>query len=419
MSSPALPAPAPVVALLSARTIHIPDPGGLLERLPSPASVAWVRGGDGLVGWGEAARLEVCGPERFATADRWWQAIAGSMDVTDDVRRPGSGPVAFASFGFADFPGRSVVVVPRVVLGRRGGASWLTVVSYDHEPEDLPDADACVPPAPGAVTWSHGALDAPQWLAAVEAVLARIEAGDVGKVVLARDLVAQASSSVDPRHLLRRLSEGYPSCWTFAVEGLVGATPELLLRLRTGEVTSRVLAGTVRRTGREDVDLAAVAALRTSGKDLDEHEFAVASVAESLRPFCSDLDVPQSPGVLSLSNVWHLATDVRGRLAAAARSLEVVAALHPSAAVGGTPRAEALRVISEVEGMDRGRYAGPVGWMDASGDGEWGIALRCAEVVGDRVRAYAGCGIVAGSVPEAEYAETQDKLMPVREALES
>ena len=171
-------------------------------------------------------------------------------------------------------------------------------------------------------------------------------------------------------------------CWTFHVDGLFGATPEMLVRRERGLVTSRVLAGTIRRTGDDEHDLALAGQLARSSKDLEEHEYAVRSVAESLAPHCSSMNVPEVPFVLHLPNVMHLATDVAGVVhdSDGATVLELAAALHPSAAVGGTPTKVAVEMIAEIEGMDRGRYAGPVGWMDSDGDGEFGIALRSAEI---------------------------------------
>jgi menaquinone-specific isochorismate synthase len=227
----------------------------------------------------------------------------------------------------------------------------------------------------------------------------RIAAGDVDKVVLARDLEARAERSIDLRWLLRNLAARYPGCWTFAVDGLVGATPELLVRLERGLVHSRVLAGTIRRTGDDAHDLALAGSLARSSKDLEEHEYAVRSLADALAPHCSSMNVPETPFVLHLPNVMHLATDVAGVLADGVTALALAEALHPTAAVCGTPTTAARDLIRELEGMDRGRYAGPVGWMDGRGDGEWGIALRCAEVDpadGSRLRLLAGCGIVAG-----------------------
>jgi len=228
----------------------------------------------------------------------------------------------------------------------------------------------------------------------------------------------------DPNHLQRHLADEYPSTWVFSHSGLVGATPELLVRLNKSLVTSRVLAGTIRKTGDDERDLALAGSLARSSKDLEEHEYAVRSVADALQPFCSSTNVPESPFVLHLSNVMHLATDVTGVLADTSQPADIfdlVSHLHPSAAVCGTPTETAQRTIDEIEGISRGRYAGPIGWVDARGDGELGIALRCGQISPDQksIRIYAGCGIVAGSDPEREYAESQAKLLPMRTALES
>jgi menaquinone-specific isochorismate synthase len=257
------------------------------------------------------------------------------------------------------------------------------------------------------------------WELAVADAVSRIRNSQLDKVVLARDLIAELSEPLDVRAPLASLAESYPSCWTFNVDQLFGATPEMLIRRERGLVTSRVLAGTIRRTGDDAHDLALAATLARSSKDLEEHEFAVRSVADALAPYCLSMNVPESPFVLHLPNVMHLATDVTGVLDDGTTSLGLAAALHPSAAVGGTPTQTAVDLISEIEGMDRGRYAGPVGWMDADGDGEWGIALRSAEYAGNRVRLFAGCGIVADSDPEAELAEAGAKFVPVRDALTS
>ncbi|KGM08457.1 isochorismate synthase, partial [Cellulomonas bogoriensis 69B4 = DSM 16987] len=277
------------------------------------------------------------------------------------------------------------------------------------------------PAGPGHVSYRDGALAADRWKDAVGRAVQHIRAGGLDKVVLARDVVARTTAPVDQRWLLRRLGEGYASCWTFAVDGLVGATPELLLRSERGLVTSRVLAGTIRRTGDDEADLARAAILAHSSKDLEEHEYAVDSLTRALEPFCSSTNVPETPFVLHLPNVLHLATDVTGVLQDRPHpsSLHLAAALHPTAAVAGTPTDAACDLIAGLEGMDRARYAGPVGWMGADGDGEWGIALRSAELGEDprTVRLFAGCGVVAASDPAAELAESEAKLEPMRHAL--
>lgn len=406
---------------LVVRTIPLDLPADvpLLDFLPSEHPVTWLRRGDGLVGWGRAAEIQTAGATRFADAAKWWSETTSHAVVRDEVDEPGTGLVCFGTFAFADEPGASVLVVPEVIVGRRGDRTWLTTVS-----RGALDAAATVtlaepPRAPEGIVFADGALNGEQWMAVVADAVSRIAAGDLEKVVLARDLVATADQPLDVRWPLRRLAEDYPTCWTFHVDGMFGASPEMLVRRERGLVTSRVLAGTIRRTGDDDRDLSLAAALAHSSKDLEEHEYAVRSVADALDPHCSSMNVPEAPFVLHLPNVMHLATDVAGVVhdADTVSSLQLAEALHPSAAVGGTPTETASRLIAEIEGMDRGRYAGPVGWMDASGDGEWAIALRSAVLDGATVRLFAGCGIVADSDPEAELAEAQAKFVPVRDAL--
>ncbi|GLY13287.1 isochorismate synthase [Kineosporia sp. NBRC 101677] len=414
---------APALAPLIARTVAISDPGPLLELLPPGPGLVWLRRGEGLVGWGEAMRVDGAGASRFTSARRTWADMAQRSVVRDEVRLPGTGPVAFGSFAFSPAsPAGGVLIVPEVVVGHRAGTWWLTTITAGgaipapvrltrHERE---------PVSPEGTEFTPGARDPQDWRAAVAEVIDRIEAGQVEKVVLARDVVARTAQDVDPRDVLARLARDYPNCWTFSVDGLLGATPEMLVKLERGLVTSRVLAGTIRRTQNDEQDLALAASLARSSKDLEEHEYAVRSVAEALAPHCTTTNVPDSPFVLHLPNVMHLATDVTGVLADGATSLDLAAALHPSAAVCGTPTASAADLIEAVEGMDRGRYAGPVGWVDAAGDGEWGIALRSAQFDPEdprRFRLFAGCGIVAGSDPDAELAESEAKLLPIKGAL--
>ena len=423
MTSSAVPTPLgaePSTERMFVTTRPIADPVELLARLPLADPVAWVRGGEGLIGWGVAARLEVRGNERFSRTQRWWSTLCASLEVDDTVSMPGTGPVAFGSFSFDPENGSSIVIVPQVIVGRRAGQAWVTVIG--REPGLRPALPpVSVPERPDSLKWSEGSRSTIEWQQSVAEAVRRIKAGELDKVVLARDVVANVEGPLDRRHLLLRLAASYPSCWTFSVGDLIGATPELLVR-RTGDlVTSRVLAGTVRRRGDDRTDAGLARALLSSDKDTEEHEYAVHSVAKALAAHCTDLDVPSHPHVLELANVQHLATDVTGRLADSATVLALAASLHPTAAVCGTPTERALSVIREIEGMDRGRYAGPVGWFDRHGDGEFGIALRCATIDTDlgQVRSFAGCGIVAGSDPADELAESVAKLVPIRDALES
>ncbi|PZG55648.1 isochorismate synthase [Spongiactinospora gelatinilytica] len=400
------------------RTVAVADPGDLLAHLRGPASYAWVRHGEGMVAWGEAARVTVPpGPGRFAWARDWLAQTLGEADIDDQVRVPGSGPVAFGSFTFDPASPGSVLAVPAAVLARRGGRAWLTTIG--RVPATLAPAAPQPATAPtGPVRYGDGSLSAPQWQHAVSLAVERIRRGDLKKVVLARDLDAVAERPIDLRALLSRLTRRYPACYTFSCAGLVGATPELLVR-RTGEaVESLVLAGTTARAATPAEDAARGTALLSSGKDRHEHACAVDSVRDALAPLCKDLTVPAAPELLKLSNVQHLASPVSGRLSESASVLDVVAAMHPTAAVGGTPTGRAVELIGRLEGMDRGRYSGPVGWIDARGDGEWGIALRCGSIEGSHVRLFAGCGIMADSDPAAELAEAQSKLRVMQDALE-
>ncbi len=409
---------------LVVRTVRIDDPGALVGLLPdSGDTVAWLRRGEGLVGWGVAASCRTTGADRFGEAKQWWADHVRNAVVRDEVDAPGTGVVCFGSFAFADEPGDSVLVVPEVVVGRRGDTTWLTTIGSGSIPAGISVRATEPPQAPIDVRFADGAMSGTEWSAVVEQAVSRINDGALEKVVLARDLVATADSDIDVRWPLQQLAESYTMCWTFHVDGLFGATPEMLVRRERGLVTSRVLAGTIRRTGDDARDIALAATLARSSKDLEEHEYAVRSVADALAPHCSSMNVPEAPFVLHLPNVMHLATDVAGVVHDSAdpsgTSLDLAQALHPSAAVGGTPTKVATELINEIEGMDRGRYAGPVGWMDATGDGEWGIALRSAEIDGPTVRLFAGCGIVADSDPEAELAEAQAKFVPVRDSLVS
>ncbi len=401
--------------------MEIGDPGPLLHLLPEHTPMSWTRHGEGLAGWGEAARFDAVGPNRFAAAEHWWQRMVSTAVVRDEVGLPGCGPVAFGSFAFHDHPGRSALVLPETVVGHRNGRWWVTTVSVSGNLPGVPDIEPMpAPRRPESVAFADGSHSGAAWEKIVAEAVRRINAGDLEKVVLARDLIAECADHVDVRWPVQRLAERYPRCWTFCVDGLIGATPELLVRRERGLVTSRVLAGTIRRSGDDTHDLALAASLARSSKDLEEHEYAVRSVAEALNPHCSSMNVPEAPFVLHLPNVMHLATDLAGVASDGSSSLGLAAALHPSAAVGGTPTDVACALIREIEELDRGRYAGPVGWIDADGDGEWGIALRCAEVDQAnpaRLRLFAGCGIVAGSDPAAELAESVAKLVPMRDAL--
>lgn len=391
---------------------HLP----LIDLLPDDAPLSWVRGGDGLVGWGSYATTVVKGANRFTDARKWWHQQLEKFAVSDSVHLNGTGPVLFASFSF-DPDEESVLVIPKIVVGMRNGSSWITWIGNQPQPALYEEKQVLVD---AEFNWGDGSISPAEWQLRVAKAISEIEETELEKVVLARDLIVHSHRPIDVRKILRNLGDEYPSTWIFAVNGLVGATPELLLRLSRGMVTSRVLAGTISKTGNDEKDLALAASLARSSKDLEEHEYAVRSVADALDPFCTSTNVPESPFVLHLANVMHLATDVTGALIESKKNIDaftILEKLHPSAAVCGTPTHIASQLIQRIEGMSRGRYAGPVGWLDARGDGELGIALRCGQIKDNEIQIYAGCGIVAGSNPEKELTESNAKFAPMRSAL--
>ena len=404
--------------LTSVTTARLGEHLPLLELLPDAQPLSWVRGGDGIVGWGVHATTSVKGTNRFRDAREWWHDQLKKLAVTDSVHFTGTGPLLFTSFSFSPDE-ESVLVIPQVIVGQRADQSWITWIGDAPQPKLVEQVEPLSQPD---FTWRNGSLTSEQWEKRVADAIDAIQSRTIDKVVLARDLNGTSNAEIDPRSILRNLAAEYPSTWCFSIAGLVGATPELLLRLNRAMVTSRVLAGTISKTGDDEKDLALAASLARSSKDLEEHMYAVRSVAESLAPFCSSTNVPDSPFVLHLANVMHLATDVTGAISEFPTHVDafsILEKLHPSAAVCGTPTEVAAKVISDLEGMARGRYAGPVGWIDARGDGELGIALRCGQIDKNQIKLFAGCGIVAGSNPKRELAESQAKFAPMLNALGS
>lgn len=402
--------------LLKVRTVPAKDPKDLLAGLHGPGPLAWVRRGDGLIGWGEAATIIMpAGPDRFAVAERMLRALFDAAETEDHVGLPGCGPVAFGSFTFDSGRGGSVLMIPRTVVGRRNSVAWVTTITAAHQGntanEELPSVPAAVPGS------GENSLTAAQWERAVAAAVKRIRAGGLRKVVLARDLQVTTQAPINVIAALKALAVRDPDCHVFGCAGLIGATPELLIQREGRQVRSRVIAGTAERGSGPDEDAAISTALAASAKEAEEHRYAAESVSQALAPLCDDLAVDVTPSVIRLADTHHLATTIRGTLAVEASALTLAGLLHPTAAVCGTPPGAAMDLIRELENMDRGRYAGPVGWMDAHGDGEWGLALHCGEVDGSRARLFAGCGIVASSDPAAEVAEAEVKFQPMLRAL--
>jgi menaquinone-specific isochorismate synthase len=375
--------------------------------------LVFTRRGEGIAGIGEALRLEFSGPNRMTDAAAAWKRVAESAIVSDPLALPGTGLVAFGAFTFSDTSrATSVLIVPNIVLGRRNGVSWITRINSDSPlPAATPVGDEY------RITLRPGSLSAEGYTAAVRTAVDRINRGDLSKAVLARDLVGRLPAGADLRLITAELSLGYPDCWTFAVDGLIGSSPETLIRADRGTVSARVLAGSRARGADALSDQDAAVALATSTKDQDEHQYALQSLLTSLRPHSRNVTTSELPFTLKLPNLWHLASDVEAELTDGSTSLDLIAVLHPTAAVAGTPTPAALELITELEPFDRGRYAGPVGWVGADGDGEWAVALRCAEVSasGD-ITAYAGAGIVGESDADMELAETRMKFRPIVEA---
>ncbi len=390
-----------------------------LERRPDLLALAGgtglllVQGDDGLAGHGQAAHVPV---------SRAAEALASIEVAHDEVDRPGTGPVAFGALPFRADPATELVV-PAVVWGADGADAWVTTIGPpDAEPAvpDAPAAPAAPPAGAGPIVVSAG-RDPAWWcdlVARATEVLTAAGPGGLTKVVLAREVFADAEQPFDRATVLHRLRGAYPGCFLFLVDGFLGASPELLVRRAGDVVRAQPMAGTAPRDADPAADAALADALLASPTYRHEHQITIDMVYDTLLPWCSYLDYEAEPSVVAVANVQHLATFVEGRLSQPAPSvLDLVAALHPTPAVSGSPRELAAAWIDANEGFDRGRYAGTVGWVDGAGNGTWAVSIRCAEVAGTRARLFAGNGIVADSDPATELAETEAKLAAMLSAL--
>lgn len=445
------------VSLAGTQWAHTP----LLRFLPEDpredaVALVWLGFRCQMVGWGRAAAWKGSGVHAIGEAGAWWDRLRAASSVSVDVhgphskdrdsgertsRAPLSGdslsgdslsgdspsaeaashleralpsfPIAFGSFGFSART-ESTLIVPSFLLIDTPEGRWAVSISSSSPMPDplevLASTTPTSPRPPRGLRTDVGRMTQREWRASVEALAARLRAGDASKAVMTRDMLVRADSAITAHYLLERLDSLYPQTWRFCVDSLIGASPEMLGSAADGVLHSRVLAGTS-PAGRG-------AELLESEKNLREHTLAVESVASALRPIVDDLQVPETPFILDLPNVAHLASDVQARLGELSL-LEAVAALHPTAAVCGTPRDLALELLEEHERTERGRYSGPVGWVDANGEGEFCIALRCGalEEEGRALRIFAGGGIMPDSDPGEELAETRRKMAPLLDAL--
>lgn len=377
------------------------------------------------VGVAEVVRAEP-GAERILHLSRLVAESLAEVRAHPD----GPAPVAVASIPFADTAAAEATIPARTTIRTAPGETWqIDVTARGLAAPDAARKRWTGRPAPHAAFEEMQLCPEPEpdeYAAAVDRATRRIRGGDLRKVVLARTLLVDADRDLDAKQLLWRLRAVDPDCYAFATPAfgvgsaasLVGATPELLVRKQGRTIEATPLAGSAQRYGDSARDRSSADRLFRSEKDREEHAVVVEDVAYVLDAYCDGLTHPHEPELLGTANVWHLATPFRGRLHDPSTSvLDIVAALHPTPAVCGTPRELAREALAELEMIDRGSYAGPVGWVDANGDGEWAIALRCAEITGKTARLFAGAGIVGDSIPEAEVDETERKFQALLDAL--
>jgi menaquinone-specific isochorismate synthase len=391
----------PSEELVVATTRRVPDPGDLLDAL-GPGGFAWFAGDEVLVTAGIVATV----------APRDAVAFLRSIEHAGD--RGGRGPRALGALPFSGTDGGTLVVPARLVERDTAGRVWSTTVT----PARSSGSDD---PAPRGRIARRFTVEARQsldeWDSMVTAALALVEDDVLEKVVLAREVVVEADAPFEPATIVERLRASQPDCIVYAAGGFVGATPELLVRRTGSDVVSQPMAGTVPRAASPEEDHRSIARLVSSVKESREHRLVVDAVAGELARWCDHVAVGE-PEPRRLTSVTHLTTRIAGTLRRRdASALDLALALHPTPAVNGAPAAAARAAIARLERFDRGAYSGPVGWVDAAGDGEFAVALRGATLDGPRARLLAGAGIVAGSDPDAEWAETQAKLEPMLRAL--
>ncbi len=396
-----------VATELVARATRVDDNPDLLQWFKPDDGVFFEHPSRALVTAGAAHTISVPGgPELVARAARAARAALARVRSND-----GPAPVVVGALPF-DQATPATLVIPRVAFVRARGETWRIVVGDEREVET-----AAVSTHPRGGLRVTSVPDPNAYVASVAEARRRIRGGQLEKVVLARMLIAQSDHEFDRRALLARLRAAEPGAYTFAAGGFIGASPELLVAREGETVRARPLAGTIARRSDPAADEEAARSLLASEKDLSEHRLVVDAVRAALKPVTASLDIDETPHALATSKVWHLATDVSGMTRDSLDALSLASLLHPTPAVCGTPREAARAAIKELEQIERALYAGIVGWIDARGDGEWAVALRCAEMQGRIALLFAGAGIVADSDPEAELAETDAKFRSMLEAL--
>jgi menaquinone-specific isochorismate synthase len=392
-----------------------------------------------------AAEFETRGPDRFRAVQAWVDDVLEHAIAVGDVKAPFGGPHFFTGFTFLEetepdeaFPAARVFV-PRWQVARAGGVTTAVANLLVAPGAELDQLAARVWRAHGRfrsfdfrsressadrgeVAPAIRSQETGDYRATVSRALPLIAAGTLGKIVLARTIDLTANAPLHPLELLNGLRQRFPSCYAFSLangrgQSFIGASPERLVRVSKGLLETEALAGSIRRGAGASEDAGLAAELVHSDKDQREHSLVLEAVAGRLKALGLTPEFPVVPGLRKLANVQHLHTPVRAALGDKVRLLDAVAALHPTPAVGGWPVDAAVARIRELEGFPRGLYAGAIGWMNARGGGEFFVGLRSALVEGNRARLYAGAGIVAGSTPEKEFAETELKFRAMRDAL--
>lgn len=424
------------------------DAAWLFDRVQGQERILWEqpRQGFSLVAIGTAAQFTGSGKEGFSQVSTAWRRLLSRATIEASPSCPLPAPVSLGGFAFdpagqsesawTDYPD-ALLIIPRLLYLAYQDTSWLTVnvmvtpgcdarAAAETTLEAFrtllaTDETAPLEASPGPEVSLHDPISARCWQATVAAVVKDIQRQAVEKVVLARQIHLNARRSLHPGSIIRRLRVRYHDCTVFAFARgkhcFVGATPERLIRLDGQRVQATCLAGTTARGTTADEDQLLGEKLLADDKERHEHALVVRALRQTLEPICVSLNVPETPGLLRVSNVQHLYTPVAGVLQQDSDILELIARLHPTPALGGEPRQAALELIRTYEPFHRGWYAGPVGWIDGRGGGEFVVAVRSALLRGSEAWLYAGCGIVAGSDPEREYHESCLKLQPMLWAL--